>query len=252
MQMQPTHHRQRSIAPELLQPAQRRRSASLESFLESSSWFAGLTAEEQARVQADTYERPYPAGAMACHRGDPADHWLGVIEGMVKVDTASACGRAITFAGVPAGSWFGEGAVLKTEPRQYSVVALKESRVAFVPRDTFLWLLARNPSFSRYVIDQLNARCGYYVGLVHNFRLHEAAARVAFCLAELFHRQLYPSTDRTLGLSQEEVGRLSGLSRQNTNRALRELADAGMLAMEYGAIQILDLEGLRQFAHIGD
>ncbi|AJG22532.1 Crp/Fnr family transcriptional regulator [Cupriavidus basilensis] len=252
MQTLSNPHRERSVTPEFLLRTRSSRSASLESFVESATWFAGLTAEEQARVQADAYERQYPAGGVACHRGDPADHWLAVIEGMAKVDTASACGRAITFAGVPAGSWFGEGAVLKREPRPYSVVAIKESRVAFVPRATFLWLLDRNPAFSRYVIDQLNARCGYYVGLVHNLRLHEAAARVAFCLAELFHQQLYPSTDRTLSLSQEEVGRLSGLSRQNTNRALRELADAGMLAIEYGSIQILDLEGMRQFAHIGD
>jgi CRP-like cAMP-binding protein len=252
MQTLSKQHRERPIAPECLLRTPPSRSVSVESFLESSIWFAGLTLEERARVQADTYDRRYPAASVVCHRGYSADHWLAVIEGMVEVDTASACGRASTLAGVPAGSWFGEGAVLKSEPRPYSVVAIKESRVAFVPRETFLWLLGRNPNFSRYVIDQLNARCGYYVGLVHNLRLHEAAARVAFCLAELFHRQLYPSTDRTLSLSQGEVGRLSGLSRQNTNRALRGLADAGMLAMEYGAIRILDLEGLRRFAHIGD
>jgi len=224
----------------------------LASFFESSAWFEYLTPQEKARVMADSFEKHIVAGGTACHRGAAADHWLGVVEGIIKVDTASACGRAITFAGVPAGAWFGEGAVLKNEPRQYSVVALKDSRVAYVPKDTFLWLLEHNHTFSRYVIDQLNARCGYYVGLVHNLRLHEAAGRVAFCLAELFHRQLYPVTDRTLGLSQEEIGRLSGLSRQNTNRALRELADAGMIAMEYGAIHILDLDGLRQFAHMGD
>lgn len=224
----------------------------LEDFLQASSWFAILTDEEKARVKVETFERYCAAGGTACHRGDPADHWLGVIEGIIKVDTASACGRAVTFAGVPAGSWFGEGAVLKSEMRPYSVVAIKDSRIAYVPRETFLWLLGRNHGFSRYVIDQLNARCGYYVGLVHNFRLHEAAARVAFCVAELFHRQLYPATERTLALSQEELGRLSGLSRQNTNRALRELAEAGMIEMEYGAIVVIDLDGLRRYAHIGD
>lgn len=238
--------RQRPFVAE--QPIQ----STLASFFESSAWFDHLTPQEKARVMADSFEKHLTAGGTACHRGAPADHWLGVVDGIIKVDTASACGRAITFAGVPAGAWFGEGAVLKNEPRQYSVVALKESRVAYVPKATFLWLLEHNHAFSRYVIDQLNARCGYYVGLVHNLRLHEAAGRVAFCLAELFHSQLYPSTDRTLGLSQEEIGRLSGLSRQNTNRALRELAEAGMVAMEYGAIHVLNLEGLRQFAHMGD
>jgi CRP-like cAMP-binding protein len=224
----------------------------LEGFLLQAPWYANLTWEQKTRVMRDSFDRSYDAGTVACHRGDPADHWLGVMEGIVKVDTASREGRVITFAGLPAGSWFGEGAVLKDAPRPYSVVAIRDSRLAFVPKSTFLWLLEQNHSFSRYVIDQLNARCGYYVGLVHNLRLHEASARVAFCLAALFNQQLYPATDKTLGFSQEEIGRLSGLSRQNTNRAIRELEEAGLVAAEYGAIQILDLEALRRFAHSGD
>ncbi|SPA23517.1 putative transcriptional regulator; Crp family [Cupriavidus taiwanensis] len=204
-------------------PAETTMRASLASFFGNSAWFDRLTDQEKARVMTDSFEKHLTAGGTACHRGAPADHWLGVVEGIVKVDTASACGRAITFASMPAGAWFGEGAVLKDEPRQYSVVALKDSRIAYVPKATFLWLLEQNHTFSRYVIDQLNARCGYYVGLVHNLRLHEAAGRVAFCLTELFHRQLYPSTDRTLALSQEEIGRLTGLSRQNTNRGFANL-----------------------------
>ncbi len=224
----------------------------LEAFLLRAPWYANLSVEAKTRVLRDSFDRSYDAGTVACHRGDPADHWLAVMEGIVKVDTASREGRAITFAGVPAGSWFGEGVVLKDEPRPYSVVAIRHSRLAFVPKSTFLWLLERSHSFSRYVIDQLNARCGYYVGLVHNLRLHEASARVAFCLAELFNQQLYPATDKTLGFSQEEIGRLCGLSRQNTNRAIHELEDAGLVVAEYGSIQILDLDALRQFARSGD
>jgi CRP-like cAMP-binding protein len=204
-----------------------------------------LTEEQLARVHKDAFERSYTDGAVVCHRGDPPDHWLGVIEGFVKVDTVSRDGRPTTLASVPAGSWFGEGAVLKDPRRLYSVVALRESKVAFIPRSTFEWLVDNSHSFSRFVINQLNARCGYYVGLVANLRLNKASARVAFCLSELFNSQLYTAPDPTLALSQEEIGRLSGLSRQNTNRALRELADAGYLSMDYGSVRILDLTALR-------
>jgi CRP/FNR family cyclic AMP-dependent transcriptional regulator len=227
-------------------------SVEFQCFMSRSAWSAKLTEEQLARVQNDAFERAYSAGAVVCHRGAPADHWLGVIDGLVKVDTVSKEGRSTTFAGVPAGSWFGEGAVLKDEPRPYSVVALRDSKVAFIPRGTFEWLLDHSPSFSRFVIDQLNARCGYYVGLVGNVRLHKASARVAFCLAELFNPQLYAVTNPTLGLSQEEIGRLSGLSRQNTNRALHELADAGLLKIEYGSVRILDVTGLRDFSRSDD
>jgi CRP/FNR family transcriptional regulator, cyclic AMP receptor protein len=56
-----------------------------------------------------------------------------VIDGFVKVDTVSKEGRSTSLAGVPAGSWFGEGAALKDERRPYSVVALRDSKIAFIP-----------------------------------------------------------------------------------------------------------------------
>ena len=70
-------------------------------------------------------------------------------------------------------------------------------------RNTFEWLIDNSHSFSGFVIKQLNARCGYYVGLVGNLRLNKASARVAFCLSELFNPQLYAAPNPTLGLSQE-------------------------------------------------
>jgi len=45
-------------------------------------------------------------------------------------------------------------------------------------------------------------------------------ARVAQCLAALFNPQLSPGTERTLQISQEEIG-LSGLLRQRVNHAYR-------------------------------
>jgi len=220
-------------------------SVEFQSLISRSAWSADLNEEQVARVQRDAFERSYSAGAVVCHRGSPPEHWLGVIEGFVKVDTVSKEGRCTTLAGVPAGSWFGEGAALKDARRPYSVVALRDSKVAFIPRRTFEWLIDNSHSFSRFVINQLNARCGYYVGMVGNLRLNKSSTRIAFCLSELFNPQLYAPPDTTLALSQEEIGRLSGLSRQNTNRALRELADVGLLKIEYGSVRILDVAGLR-------
>ena len=62
--------------------------------------------------------------------------------------------------------------------------------------------------------------------------------------------------ERVLETTLEEnlrmIGRLSGLSRQNTNRALHELARAGLLSISYGSVRILDLDGLRRFASESD
>ena len=220
----------------------------LNDFLDASPWSSCLNQAQLDRVRLDSSMRAFEAGSTVCLRGSPAMHWLGVVDGMLKVDTIAADGRSTTFAGVPAGAWFGEGAALKGEPRPYAVVAISDSRVAFMPRNTFLWLIDESRPFSRWVIDQLNARLGHYVALVESFRLHDMTARVAYGLSELFNPQLYPVTHRELVISQEEIARLCGLSRQNVNRELHKLEKAGLLRTRYGVIEVVDLEGLQKFS----
>jgi CRP-like cAMP-binding protein len=220
----------------------------LNQFIEASVWRAGLSDDQIERVRREAFARSYQAGATVCARGAPSLHWLGVVEGMLKVDTVSADGRSTTFAGVPSGAWFGEGAVLKGEPRPYAVVAIQASTVAFLPRTTFQWLLDESRPFSRWVIDQLNARLGHYVALIENSRFQEATGRVAYCVSELFNPQLFPGTQARLSISQDEIARLGGLSRQAANKALHDLEHVGLVRMHYGVIEVLDLPGLQAYA----
>lgn len=222
--------------------------ATLHDLLTASTWGRALEAGQLARVEREARERRYAAGAVICRKDTPAEHWFGVIEGMVKIDCVAADGRATTFAGVTAGGWLGEGSLLKHERRPYEVVALRECRIAFVPRATFDWLVGCSLPFNRFLIDQLNARLGQFVALVESYRMHDVSGRVAQCLAELFNPQLNPSAGQVIAISQEEVGRLSGLSRQIANRALHELEQAGLLQVSYGTIDVCDVEGLRHYA----
>ena len=218
-------------------------------FVETSSWARGLTPTQRERVLQDVSARPYCKGATVCVRLTPSHEWLGVVEGMLKVETITDKGSAATFAGVPAGSWLGEGAVLKGEPRPYDVVAMRDSLVAFVPRSTFMWLLEESHPFALWLIQQLNARLGYYVSLVQSYRLNDTTAQVAFCLVMLFNDELYPTLRRRLSISQEEIGRLSGVSRQIANQALRELHERGIIRLGYGSIEVVDLPALHRLAH---
>ena len=167
---------------------------------------------------------------------------------MLKVETVALEGKTATFAGVPAGAWLGEGAVMKGEPLPYDVVAIRDSIVAMGPRATFMWLLSESHPFVLWLVQQLNTRLGYYVALVQSFRLNDTTAQVAYCLAELFNQDLYPTPRTRLSISQEDIGRLSGLSRQVANRELRTLHQRGVIRMGYGTIEVLDLAALQRIA----
>ena len=210
-------------------------------------WACDLSDTEFARVEAGVFERRISQGGFICRKGEAVEYWVGLIDGLVKVSTISHAGKAVTFTGVPTGGWFGEGTVLKDEARQYDLVALRDTRIALMSGATFRWLLEHSVGFNRFLVGQLNERLGQFIGLLESERLLDTDARVARCLATLFNPVLYPGLGRQLQVSQEEIGYLTGVSRQRVNRSLKVLQFAGYLRVDYGSITILDLPGLRRF-----
>ncbi len=223
-----------------------------EELLRSSLWGRELTEDEMLRALAGTTERTFAPGAFICMKGEPVDYWMGLIDGLGKMASHWTTGKTTSLTGISSGGWFGEGSMLKREPRRYDVMAIRESRVAFMNRSTFNWLMDHSIPFNRYLIAQLNERLGQFIGMIENERMLDTDARIARGLAALFNPVLYPGTNRLLQISQEELGYLAGVSRQRANRqranqALKVLEDAGLVRSEYGGINVLDLEGLRRF-----
>ena len=218
-----------------------------EELIRSSLLGQSLTEEQLAKALAGTIERSYAAGAFICMKGEPVDYWMGIIDGLGKMASHWTTGKTTSLTGISTGGWFGEGSLLKSETRRYDVMAIRETRVAFMNRSTFLWLMDNSIPFNRHLITQLNERLGQFIGMMENERMLDTDARIARGLAALFNPVLYPGTNRLLQISQEELGYLAGVSRQRANQALKVLEDAGLVRSEYGGIHIIDLDGLRRF-----
>lgn len=219
----------------------------LTDLLRGSVWTRSLGPAELERVRQETLVRELPVGVPVCRKGEPVEHWIGVIDGLVKMTSVSPEGKTTTFTGVTSGGWFGEGSLLRDRHRKYDVVTLRDSRIAYMPSATFNWLLDSNISFNRFLLMQLNERLAQFIAMVEHERLLETDARVARSLAGLFNPILYPDQAKDVQLSQEELGYLSNVSRQRVNQALHRLEKEGLVKIEYGRIGILDLEGLRNF-----
>ena len=220
----------------------------LEAIVLASPWGKALDAGELAGVLAETAVKVVPAGGYVCRKGAPVDAWIGIIDGLAKMTSLSSEGKAVMPTVVPAGGWFGEGSLLKyPEVRRYDMVAIRETHAAYMPRTTFTRLLDSNIGFNRFLLQQLNERLGQFIAVIETDRLLEPDARVARGLAQLFNPLLYPGTASFLQLSQEDIGLLSGVSRQRANQALQVLEKAGLVKVEYGGVKVLDVEGLKQF-----
>ena len=71
--------------------------------LRASLWSRSLTPEQLRRVEGETLTRQIPAGGFVCRKGEPVEHWVGVIDGLVKMTNLSADGKPTTFTGLPTG-----------------------------------------------------------------------------------------------------------------------------------------------------
>ena len=210
-------------------------------------WAGELTEDELERARRGVVERQFSKGAYICHRGDRLDHWTGVITGLVKISAISRDGKPMTFAGATDGGWFGEGSVLKDEPRKYDIVVIRDTRMAMMTRSTFLWLYENSRGFNRYLVRALNERMGQFLATIEHDRILEPKARVARNLSWFFNRVLYPNARDSVEISQEELGLLVGVSRQVVNRSLQDLQEEGLLTVERGRIVALDIPALTAY-----
>jgi CRP-like cAMP-binding protein len=210
-------------------------------------WARDLNEREIEIARAGIIEKSFGANECVCMRGDRFEYWTGVVTGLIRIGNVSRAGKSVSYTGLTAGAWFGEGTVLKNEARRYDVVALRDTRLAMMDRSTFFWLLENSVVFNRFLVGQLNERLGQFMALLEYGRMLDATARLARCIASLFNPILYPDLTRHLEITQEEIGALSGISRQNANKCLKTLESEGLLRLEYGGVTIVDLERLRSY-----
>jgi CRP/FNR family transcriptional regulator, cyclic AMP receptor protein len=221
---------------------------SIEELLTHSHWFTQISDKAQAQVQADVAERQLALGESLGHDGETQHHWFGVAEGLLKWSVNSPDGRTVTLGGQSAGSWFGEGTLLRGMPRRSDLVGLRPSRIAMVPFETFDWLRRTEPSFNEYLLQQINERLHWFMGNFAAHRLLDTDRLVVRALLGLVHPLLNPRGLNYLQISQEELSFLATVSRQRCNETLVSLQRSGLIELEYGAVRIIQLAALQELA----
>ncbi len=212
-------------------------------FLRSQPWFACLPDDTRSSLLDRSLTLAGRKGEVMLEAGAPVKGWYAVLSGLVKLQSTSTDGRVSAFLGVPDGEWFGEGSVLKTEPRRYDVIALRDTVLLCLPRVQFDALLAQSLPFNHFLVAHLNRRLGQAMTIIEAGRLRSPEQRVALYLSRVFWQGR-----RRLVLSQEELGHLAGLSRQTVNRALKSMEQRGLVSLEFGRVAMLDEQALAAYA----
>jgi CRP-like cAMP-binding protein len=212
-------------------------------FLRMQPWFAHFAPALQDKVIRSCLTQRVRKGETALVAGDVSDGWYAVLTGFVKLQSPGAEDNVAAYLALCGGEWFGEGSVLKDEPRRYDVIALRDTEMMCLPRELFHELLATSLPFSHAVLHHMNQRLAQAMAIIEANRSGSIEQRVALYLGPLFWHGL-----RTLNLSQEELGTLAGLSRQSTNKALQGLQAQGLITLKSGRVAATNAAALQAIA----
>lgn len=220
--------------------------ASLKSRWRDCVWAHTLSDAEGAALLPQLRFVELAAGQPIWHRGDAAEHWVGMARGSMKLCTTSASGKPVTFMG-QAFSWVGEVELLQDSPRVCDAVALSDAVVIKLPKAAFFHLLDTNPAFNRFVLRLMSERLTQSMALTLSDRTLDPVAKVAQSLASLFSPSAFPPRSLELRVSQAELASYCNMSRPRLNTALKQLEAEGLLQLGYQVVTLHKLDALRGY-----
>ncbi|MGB6307516.1 MAG: Crp/Fnr family transcriptional regulator [Steroidobacteraceae bacterium] len=214
---------------------------SVRTVLERNLLFRGLPPATLEQIARLCVRRTYERNAVIFSQSDPGDALYGVVTGRVRISASSASGREVFLNIMEPGDTFGEIALLDGHPRTASASATAPSDLLIVTREQFLGLLAREPRLAEHLLRLLCTRLRWVSGFAEESALLSVPARLARRLLSL--GKLHGHETRAgieLKVSQDEMARFLGLSRQIVNQYLQTWKAQRWVDLGRGRIMILD------------
>jgi len=221
---------------------------SAKAVLQRNYLFRGLPDAALERIASIASRRVYQKGAVIFAQGDRGDALFGVVAGRVRIGASGAGGQEVFLNIMEPGDTFGEIAVMDGLPRTAGATAIDHATLIIIKRADFLQLLEREPRLAIHLLKLLCERLRWTSELVEESAFLTGPARLAkrlLILASL-HGRATGVGRLELRISQAELARFLGISRQIVNQHLSEWRRHEWVELGRSQIVIRNPEALRQ------
>ncbi len=215
--------------------------------LQRNYLFRGLPEAALQRVASLATRRSYEKGQIIFAQGDDGDALYGVASGRVRISASGSGGQEVFLNIMEPGDTFGEIAVMDGLPRTAAATALDQATLVIVKRHDFLRLLEREPQLAIHLLKLMCERLRWTSELVEESAFLAGPARLAkrlLILASLHGRSVEVG-ELELRISQAELARFLGISRQIVNQHLSDWRKHGWVELGRSRIVIRNVEALR-------
>ena len=218
-------------------------------YFERFGFLQGLSEAQQRQLAEETRMLDVKRGQTVYLPGDPSEHVYLVKTGAVKIVGRAPEGSEVILAVLAPGDVFGELALGEEGPHGDRAEAIEDALLCEVPRGLLIRMVHEAPAFALHVTKLIGLRLRTLRTRVEELLGKSAPARLAHTLLDL--SQQYGVHDEQgvlipLRLSQADLGKLVGLTRETVNGILKSWRDQGLVEIDRRSIRLCDPERLRQ------
>lgn len=211
--------------------------------------FADAGEEAIARLAATSIILRRGGGETLFFEGDEGDAVYIIESGLVRIWMSEPeNGKELTLAYLEEGDVFGEIAMLDGGLRTASASVVEDARLLEIKRKAVFDAVREAPNFAEHLIGLLCERFRSNTQDLNAVALQSLKRRLAqkLCALAMAHGHIEGARVRfSRKFSQSELAQLLGATREAVNRHLSEWSKDGVVKVEAGRLEILDLPKLR-------
>jgi CRP/FNR family transcriptional regulator, cyclic AMP receptor protein len=138
--------------------------------------------------------------------------------------------------------------LLDGRPRTANALALTRCELIAIDRRDFIPLVKDQPDIALKLIEVLCGRLRHVSEHVEDVLFLDLPGRLAKTLLRLAERAKASPSGRKVTITQREIGQIIGMSRESTNKQLREWEQQNWVRLERGGITVLAPTELAEIA----
>lgn len=211
----------------------------VESALGKAEFMAALSDATRARLAKQGQPCSVEPGKLLFAKGDKGDALYVLLEGEVEVRTSTEAGKDVRLASLKPYALIGEMAVLDGGVRSADICALRRSRFLRIHRDQALAALESEPKALLKLVSELSRRLRHADAALEDAHTLDLGGRLALRLLE------EAGDGASVTLTQTEIARRIGASREKVNRKLHEWVDEGWISMGRAGIKLVARDKLK-------
>jgi CRP-like cAMP-binding protein len=205
----------------------------VEAALARADLMAALSDETRMRLARQGVPCSVDPGNLLFAKGDKGDALYVLLEGEVEVRTSTEAGKDVRLASLKPPAVIGEMAVLDGGARSADICAIRRSRFLRISRDQAIAAFESEPKALLKLVAELSRRLRNADIALEDAHVLDLGGRLALRLLE------EAGDGIAVTLTQTEIARRIGASREKVNRKLHEWVDEGWISMGRAGIKLV-------------